>query len=146
MNTSYAYCLFKHWDCRDYTSNVIAASYAAVFITIECSLNESRSPLGCHCWITVCVWLGKYCAFNTLRTTQNGRNFAADILKCTFLYTKVCTFIRISLNVLLRVIKSPPAQVMALHSTGDKLFPEPYRPNSPTHIRVSRLQVDRAGG
>ena len=82
MNTSYAYCLFKHCDCRYHTFNVITASYATVFNAIECSLNESRSPLGCHWWSTVCVWLG---AFNTPRKKQNTRRFAEKDFNMTSL-------------------------------------------------------------
>ena len=53
---------------------------------------------------TVCIFLGIYCkrfkadTINTLRPRQNGRHFAGDIFKYTFVNAKFCISIKISLK------------------------------------------------
>ena len=65
---------------------------------------------------------------NTLRSRQNSRHFADDILKCTFLHKDVWVSIKISLKFVPRgPINNIPAlvQIMAWRRPGNKPLSEP---------------------
>ena len=65
---------------------------------------------------------------NTLRPKQNGRHFADEILKCTFLKENVWIPIQISLKFIPKgTTKNIPAlfQTMAWRRPGDKPLSEP---------------------
>ena len=86
----------------------------------------------------VYVWLYH---FNSLRPRQNGRHFADDIFKCSFLNENVWISIEISLKF---VPKGPInnilalVQIMAWCRPGDKPLSEPMMVSLLTHICVSR--------
>ena len=78
-----------------------------------------------------------YLSVNSSLPEQNGRRFADEIFKYTFLNKKCGIFIRVSSKF---VAKGPIdntsvlVRVMALHRTGDKSLPEPMLTISPSHI------------
>ena len=66
-------------------------------------------------------WIGKY-------LQHNGRHFADDIFKCTFMNEKFCISIQISLKFVPKGSidnKSALVQVMAWRLTGDEPLPGP---------------------
>ena len=82
-----------------------------------------------------------YNAVNTLRPTQHGCHFAADIFKCIFLNENVLISIKISLKFVSKVpINNIPAlvQIMAWRRPGDKPLSEPMVVSLLTHICVTR--------
>ena len=75
----------------------------------------------------------------TLRPRQNGRHFADDNLKCTFLNENVW----IPIEILLKFVPKGPidnipalVQIMAWRRPGDKPLSEPMMVSLPTHICV----------
>ena len=83
------------------------------------------------------------CHINTLRSRQNGRHFADDIIKCVFLNENIWISMNISLRfVSLGQIKNIPAlgRIMAWHRRGNKPLSEPMMVNLLTHICVTRSQ------
>ena len=80
---------------------------------------------------------------NTLRLRQNGRRFADDTFKCTFLNENVRISIKISLKFVPKgPINNNPAlvQIMAWRRSGDKPLSEPMMVSLLTHICVTRPQ------
>ena len=80
---------------------------------------------------------------NTLRSRQNGRPFADDIIKYIFLNENVWIPIKISLKFVPKGrINNIPAlvQIMAWRRPGDKPLSEPMMVSLPTHICVTRPQ------
>ena len=80
------------------------------------------------------LWL---CLFNTLRPGQNGRHFADDIFKCTFLNENVWIPIKISLKFVPEgPINIIPAlvQIMTWRRPGVKPLSESLMVRLPTHI------------
>ena len=80
---------------------------------------------------------------NTLRPTQNDRNFAGDIFKCIFLNENVWISITISLNFVPNdLINNITAlvQIMAWRQPDDQSLSEPMVVNLLTHICVTRTQ------
>ena len=80
---------------------------------------------------------------NTLRPRQNGRHFADDTFKCTFLNENVWIPIKISLKIVPGgPINNIPAlvQIMAWRRPGDKPLSETMMVSLPTHICVTRPQ------
>ena len=80
---------------------------------------------------------------NTLRPRQNGRHFADDIFKCTFLNENISISIDISLKFVPEArINNIPAlvQIMAWRRLGDKSLSEPMIVSLLTHICVTRTQ------
>ena len=81
--------------------------------------------------------------FNTLWPRQNGRRFADDTFKRSFVNENVRNFIKISLKF---VPKGPInnitalIQIMAWCRAGDKPLSEPMMVKLPTHICVTRPQ------
>ena len=78
-----------------------------------------------------------------LRPRQNGRHFADDPFKSTFLNATLRIAIKISLNFVPKVpINNIPAlvQIMAWHRPGDKPLSEPLMARLSTHICVTRPQ------
>ena len=85
---------------------------------------------------------------NTLRPRQNGRHFADDIFKCTFLNENALIPIKISLKFVPKSsINNIPAlvQIMAWRRPGDKPLSEPMMVSLPTHICVTRPQCVNRG-
>ena len=85
----------------------------------------------------------KHTTFNTLRPRQNGRHFADDIFKCTFLNENVSIPVTISLKFVPKgAINNIPAlvQIMVWRRSGDKPLSEPMMVNLLTHICVTRPQ------
>ena len=81
--------------------------------------------------------------FNTLRPRQNGRRFADDTFKPTFLNENIQILIKISLKFVPKVpINIIPAlvQIMAWRRPGDKPLSEPRMVCLLTHICVTRPQ------
>ena len=81
--------------------------------------------------------------FNTLRPRQNGRHFADDTFKRTFLNKTFRISIKISLKFVPKgPIKNIPAlvQIMAWRRSGDKPLSEPMMVRLLTHICVTRPQ------
>ena len=82
-------------------------------------------------------------ALNTLRPSQNDRNFADDIFKCNFLNEDARISLTISLKFVPEVrINNIPAliQIMAWRRPGDKSLSVPMMVSSLTHICVTRPQ------
>ena len=80
---------------------------------------------------------------NTLRPSQNGRHFADDIFKRTFVNENVRISIKISLKFFPKgPINNIPAmvQIMAWRRPGDKPLFETMMVCLPTHICVTRPQ------
>ena len=80
---------------------------------------------------------------NTLRPTQNGRNFADDTFKRIFVNKNVRISIKISLKFVPKgLINNIPAlvQIMTWRRPGDKPLSEPVMVNLLTHICVTRPQ------
>ena len=80
---------------------------------------------------------------NTLRPRQNGRHFADDIFKCTFLNENVGISLKISLQFVPKVpINNIPTlvQIIAWHRPGDKPLSEPMMVSLLTHICITRPQ------
>ena len=80
---------------------------------------------------------------NTLRLRQNGRNFADDTFKCTFMNENVRSLINILLKFVPKgLIYNIPAlvQIMAWHWPGAKPLSEPMMVNLLTHICVTQPQ------
>ena len=86
------------------------------------------------------IWKKQCCNFvNTLRPIQNGRHFADDIFKYTFLNQNA----RISLKISLKVrINNIPAlvQTMAWRRPIDKPLSEPIMVSLLTHICITQPQ------
>ena len=81
--------------------------------------------------------------FNTLRPSQDGRHFAADIFKCIFLNKYVRISAEISLKFVPKgTINNIPSlvQIMAWRQPGDKPLSEPMIVRLSTHICVTRPQ------
>ena len=81
--------------------------------------------------------------FNTLRPRQNGRDFADDIFKCTFLNENVWIPIKIAMKFVPRgPINNIPAlvQIIAWRRPGDKPLSEPKMVSLTRHICVTRPQ------
>ena len=103
-------------------------------------------PLWRHCnAFGFCVTTGLHNCFtkglNILRLRQNGRSFADDTFKRTFLNENVIIAITISLKFVLKCqINNIPAlvQIMAWRWPCDKLLTEPMMIILPTHICVTR--------
>ena len=79
----------------------------------------------------------------TLRSRQNGRHFADDILKCIFLNENVSIPITISLKIVPKgPINNIPAlvQIMAWRRPGGKPLSEPMMVSLLTHICVTQPQ------
>ena len=80
---------------------------------------------------------------STLRPRQNGRRFADDTFRCTFLNENVRILIKISLKFVSKgPIKNIPAlvQIMAWRRSGDKPLSEPMMVSLLTHICVTLPQ------
>ena len=101
----------------------------------------------CFAWTSLLIialasvmnWL----IFNTLRTKQNGWHFPDDIFICIFLNENVWISLKISLNVVPKVlIDNIPSlvQIMAWRRPGDKPLPKPMMVRLPFHICVTRPQ------
>ena len=90
------------------------------------------------------LWYVSECiSFNTLRPRQNGRCFADNTFKCTFLQENVRISIKISLKFVPQgPINNNPAlvQITALRRSGDKPLSEPMMVSLLTHICVIRPQ------
>ena len=81
--------------------------------------------------------------FNTLRPRQNGRHFADDIFKCSFLNENVWKPIKISLKFVPKdPINNIPVlvQIMAWRRPGDKPLSESMMVSILKHICVTRPQ------
>ena len=86
---------------------------------------------------------------NTLRPTQNGRQFPDDIFKCIFLNENAWISIKISLKFVPKgPINKIPAlvQIMAWRLSGDKPLSEPMMVSLLTHICVTRPQWVKGAG
>ena len=112
-------------------------------IKMSCHQSLTISVLNVSCNFSINMykqWL-IWWPFNTLRSRQYGRHFAADIFKCIFLNENVSIAIKISLKF---VPKGPiyniPAlvQIMAWRRPGDKPLSEPMMVSLPTHLCVTR--------
>ena len=82
-------------------------------------------------------------SFNTLRPRQNGRSFADDTFKRTFLNENVRISIKISLKFVPRgPINNNPSlvQIIAWRRSGDKPLFEPMMVSLLTHICITRPQ------
>ena len=85
----------------------------------------------------------RYLMFNTLKLRQNGRRFADDTFKCTFLNENV----RISIKISLKFVPNGPinnnpalVQIMAWRQSGDKPLSKPMMASLLTHICVTQPQ------
>ena len=89
-------------------------------------------------------WHGEHFTdINTLRPRQNGRHFADDTFKRTFLNENVLISIKFSLKFVPKdPINNIPAlvQIMAWRRPGDKPLSEPRMVSLPTYICVTRPQ------
>ena len=115
----------KSWS-RD---NGIALCFDDICMTYHCT-----SPV-----YKCCVIL----PVNTLRPKQNGRHFADDTFKRTFLNKNMWISIKISLEFVPKgPINNIPAlvQIMAWRRLGDEPLSEPMLVRLPTHICVTRPQ------
>ena len=110
-----------------------------------CWIGESISHYLIQCWsisILPCVttrpqWV------NTLRQRQNGRHFADNIFKCSFLNENVWIPFKISLKFVPKdPINNIPAlvQIMAWRRPGDKPLSEPLMVSLTTNICITRPQ------
>ena len=102
--------------------------------------------------ILVRWWSGQYCGgwlvcyiipcpmLNTLRLTQNGRNFAADIFKYFYLMKIYEFWLKFHWSPF--PISNIPAlvQIMAWHQPGDKSLSEPMLVRLLAHICVTQPQ------
>ena len=92
---------------------------------------------------TIPFWRDPKNLINTLRPRQNGRHFADDTFKRTFMNEIARISIKISLKFVPKdLINNIPAlvQIMAWRRPGDKPLSEPMMVSSPTHICVTRPQ------
>ena len=96
-----------------------------------------------HLKILSAKWRQFCLALNTLRPRQNGRRFADDTFKRSFLNENV----RISIKISLKFVPKGPinnnpvlVQIMAWRRSGDKPLSEPMMVTLLTHICVTRPQ------
>ena len=92
---------------------------------------------------SVATCISSYLWVNTPRPRQNGRRFAGDTFKRTFLTEKFVILNTISLKFVPKgPINDIPAlvQIMAWRRPGDKLLSEPMAVRLLTHICVTRPQ------
>ena len=96
-------------------------------------------------WLHATVSCGyNFCpSLNTLRPRQNGRRFADDVFKCTFLNLNVWISLKMSLKFVPKFpINNIPAlvQILTWRRSGDRPLSEPVMVSLLTHICVTRPQ------
>ena len=138
---TFAWCHRLH----NYTMNRYCSSYKWCHWFMQWfGVVRKRATLNCpsQCWTTP-YDVTRPRRVNTLRPIQNGRHFADDTFKCTFLNENVWIPIEISLKFVPKgSISNNPAlfQIMAWCRPGDKPLSEPMMVSSLTHICVTRPQ------